>query len=176
MRSDATPRASPGGSASAYWYPVSAKSSCHRSVSTGEPATDVTASASSSTSSNSRTTAARASRSCNTPVDVSEWTTVTASTGERRSASRSMSGSTAQPGGTSSRRHSLPQACTSLANRSLKRSEEHTSELQSQSNLVCRLLLEKKKNKNQRSNKPNAISQNDDHPITLRNKILTAGA
>src|SRR2546430_10656979 len=27
----------------------------------------------------------------------------------------------------------------------LRRSEEHTSELQSQSNLVCRLLLEKKK-------------------------------
>src|SRR2546430_11244748 len=30
-----------------------------------------------------------------------------------------------------------------------KRSEEHTSELQSQSNLVCRLLLEKKKKKSQ---------------------------
>src|SRR2546427_9539277 len=30
----------------------------------------------------------------------------------------------------------------------VKRSEEHTSELQSQSNLVCRLLLEKKKTKN----------------------------
>src|SRR5690606_39803455 len=29
--------------------------------------------------------------------------------------------------------------------RSLKRSEEHTSELQSRENLVCRLLLEKKK-------------------------------
>src|SRR2546430_7975867 len=29
------------------------------------------------------------------------------------------------------------------------RSEEHTSELQSQSNLVCRLLLEKKKNSSQ---------------------------
>src|SRR5688572_32179528 len=29
------------------------------------------------------------------------------------------------------------------------RSEEHTSELQSQSNLVCRLLLEKKKNNKQ---------------------------
>src|SRR5688572_31521090 len=29
-----------------------------------------------------------------------------------------------------------------------RRSEEHTSELQSQSNLVCRLLLEKKKNNN----------------------------
>src|SRR2546430_13151265 len=31
------------------------------------------------------------------------------------------------------------------------RSEEHTSELQSQSNLVCRLLLEKKKRKQRRS-------------------------
>src|SRR5688572_31713290 len=31
----------------------------------------------------------------------------------------------------------------------LARSEEHTSELQSQSNLVCRLLLEKKKRKRQ---------------------------
>src|SRR5688572_31748560 len=31
--------------------------------------------------------------------------------------------------------------------RRLERSEEHTSELQSQSNLVCRLLLEKKKKK-----------------------------
>src|SRR6266853_4723060 len=30
------------------------------------------------------------------------------------------------------------------------RSEEHTSELQSQSNLVCRLLLEKKKKKQKR--------------------------
>src|SRR2546427_9473660 len=32
-----------------------------------------------------------------------------------------------------------------------KRSEEHTSELQSQSNLVCRLLLEKKKAPTQRT-------------------------
>src|SRR2546430_11760494 len=32
------------------------------------------------------------------------------------------------------------------------RSEEHTSELQSQSNLVCRLLLEKKKNDNDDDN------------------------
>src|SRR2546427_8513586 len=31
--------------------------------------------------------------------------------------------------------------------RAWRRSEEHTSELQSQSNLVCRLLLEKKKKK-----------------------------
>src|SRR2546427_5609065 len=33
----------------------------------------------------------------------------------------------------------------------LVRSEEHTSELQSQSNLVCRLLLEKKKKKKKKS-------------------------
>src|SRR2546430_7104891 len=33
-----------------------------------------------------------------------------------------------------------------------ERSEEHTSELQSQSNLVCRLLLEKKKKKNIETN------------------------
>src|SRR2546427_4143215 len=33
-----------------------------------------------------------------------------------------------------------------LERRERLRSEEHTSELQSQSNLVCRLLLEKKKN------------------------------
>src|SRR5690606_39700525 len=32
--------------------------------------------------------------------------------------------------------------------RILRRSEEHTSELQSRENLVCRLLLEKKKKKN----------------------------
>src|SRR2546430_13125494 len=32
-----------------------------------------------------------------------------------------------------------------------ERSEEHTSELQSQSNLVCRLLLEKKKEKTMRT-------------------------
>src|SRR2546430_10082946 len=37
------------------------------------------------------------------------------------------------------------------------RSEEHTSELQSQSNLVCRLLLEKKKNRRLRIS---SITQN----------------
>src|SRR2546428_9572270 len=36
--------------------------------------------------------------------------------------------------------------CRRLAGRAWKRSEEHTSELQSRSDLVCRLLLEKKKN------------------------------
>src|SRR2546430_13285742 len=45
-------------------------------------------------------------------------------------------------------RHILPSArCPGLQPRHPPaRSEEHTSELQSQSNLVCRLLLEKKKN------------------------------
>src|SRR2546427_7315775 len=38
----------------------------------------------------------------------------------------------------------------SLRASSARRSEEHTSELQSQSNLVCRLLLEKKKKKKHR--------------------------
>src|SRR5688572_31217933 len=38
-----------------------------------------------------------------------------------------------------------PTASTTTA--AANRSEEHTSELQSQSNLVCRLLLEKKKEK-----------------------------
>src|SRR2546430_13641383 len=39
------------------------------------------------------------------------------------------------------------------------RSEEHTSELQSQSNLVCRLLLEKKKNDANAKSKPSADKQ-----------------
>src|SRR2546430_7209226 len=42
-----------------------------------------------------------------------------------------------------------PESDLSRMNRTahFQRSEEHTSELQSQSNLVCRLLLEKKKNR-----------------------------
>src|SRR5688572_32197525 len=39
-----------------------------------------------------------------------------------------------------------------LGERLAARSEEHTSELQSQSNLVCRLLLEKKKKKKKKKN------------------------
>src|SRR2546430_9765269 len=51
------------------------------------------------------------------------------------------------------RQASLNDTITSIAvtapsiSLSFSRSEEHTSELQSQSNLVCRLLLEKKKTK-----------------------------
>src|SRR5688572_31532905 len=41
----------------------------------------------------------------------------------------------------------LRDAVPEIDGRDFERSEEHTSELQSQSNLVCRLLLEKKKKK-----------------------------
>src|SRR5438132_13214530 len=49
----------------------------------------------------------------------------------------------------SPRRTTTPFSCltTSWRNSSAVRSEEHTSELQSHSDLVCRLLLEKKKTK-----------------------------
>src|SRR2546426_9271687 len=40
-----------------------------------------------------------------------------------------------------------------LARTADRRSEEHTSELQSPCNLVCRLLLEKKKNQDHRSSR-----------------------
>src|SRR2546427_1429450 len=43
---------------------------------------------------------------------------------------------------------SRAKACASSSATTDERSEEHTSELQSQSNLVCRLLLEKKKKQN----------------------------
>src|SRR3989475_3686680 len=45
------------------------------------------------------------------------------------------------------------------------RSEEHTSELQSQSNLVCRLLLEKKKDALLRTHK--TVSRQAMHPVAL---------
>src|SRR2546430_11267576 len=49
-------------------------------------------------------------------------------------------------GGSSRRWRSPITRWTASRSRGACRSEEHTSELQSQSNLVCRLLLEKKKN------------------------------
>src|SRR2546430_3329992 len=58
------------------------------------------------------------------------------------------------------------QPTAGLLNSSTKRaarSEEHTSELQSQSNLVCRLLLEKKK-------------KNNDHEAAHLRRLRTQGA
>src|SRR2546430_6912890 len=58
------------------------------------------------------------------------------------------------------------QAAVVARERAKHRSEEHTSELQSQSNLVCRLLLEKKKK--------NILTRH--HPLTLAgNTISTRG-
>src|SRR2546430_12855754 len=50
---------------------------------------------------------------------------------------------------TAAKDRSSPSALSACRPALLARSEEHTSELQSQSNLVCRLLLEKKKTQNQ---------------------------
>src|SRR2546427_9070745 len=48
-----------------------------------------------------------------------------------------------------------------IADTTTTRSEEHTSELQSQSNLVCRLLLEKKKKNKQPTKNFNVRQYND---------------
>src|SRR2546427_8063767 len=50
-----------------------------------------------------------------------------------------------------------------------KRSEEHTSELQSQSNLVCRLLLEKKK----KTNTKNTVTYHNAATEHSRDAVLT---
>src|SRR5260221_9363342 len=67
-----------------------------------------------------------------------------------------------------------PSAPLTLISRlsSCRRSEEHTSELQSHSDLVCRLLLEKKKKTLwlQACNRPDRQLRNDPHschPIAL---------
>src|SRR5438034_7558234 len=57
-----------------------------------------------------------------------------------------------------------------------RRSEEHTSELQSHSDLVCRLLLEKKKKKKKKKkqkrkkNKQSEIKNKDIHKIRWTNR------
>src|SRR2546430_7460995 len=71
--------------------------------------------------------------------------------------------------GVRSERQLMRQAADSLSIRWYLgynlRSEEHTSELQSQSNLVCRLLLEKKKLR-----KP---ASRQDHPFPHTNEHLS---
>src|SRR2546430_5552198 len=77
------------------------------------------------------------------------YTTLFRSFGARRRRGRGAGG---RPGASRRRRgHDAADVGTTAAGRARRveagpRSEEHTSELQSQSNLVCRLLLEKKKN------------------------------
>src|SRR2546430_5942962 len=55
---------------------------------------------------------------------------------------------------------------------SVARSEEHTSELQSQSNLVCRLLLEKKKKK--QSNNLTTCSRYLDCAVRYSSRMITS--
>src|SRR2546430_5208715 len=50
------------------------------------------------------------------------------------------------------------------------RSEEHTSELQSQSNLVCRLLLEKKKDSTKESGTQDQQQCHESHQLTDRSR------
>src|SRR2546430_12771274 len=59
------------------------------------------------------------------------------------------------------RRHRPRARQGGFPRRGVQRSEEHTSELQSQSNLVCRLLLEKKKKR-----KKTVVTQNTNYHIT----------
>src|SRR2546421_9678893 len=56
----------------------------------------------------------------------------------------------------------------------VRRSEEHTSELQSRSDLVCRLLLEKKKKTNRHTQRPDLIQQYMLPPHVHHNKLTTA--
>src|SRR2546427_6794485 len=51
------------------------------------------------------------------------------------------------------------------------RSEEHTSELQSQSNLVCRLLLEKKKKKKKKKNHSVETQTAKQTPLLMKTRM-----
>src|SRR6478735_11438231 len=67
--------------------------------------------------------------------------------------------------------HAGPAPCgCARCPRSRRRSEEHTSELQSPCNLVCRLLLEKKKKKNIKTFKIINIQNKNKKTITITDK------
>src|SRR5437016_9792692 len=69
------------------------------------------------------------------------------------------------------RRRPCPRAQV-LRGPRLERSEEHTSELQSLTNLVCRLLLEKKKKRKKKKTTKN----NNKHKINITNNLDTIPA
>src|SRR2546427_3504988 len=81
------------------------------------------------------------------------YTTLFRSHGGRRGAGTARRGAASRAGLGAGRR--APQARRPTASRS----EEHTSELQSQSNLVCRLLLEKKKKDENDGNSDRSLRQ-----------------
>src|SRR5438132_9457095 len=65
--------------------------------------------------------------------------------------------------------------CIESHSREIWRSEEHTSELQSHSDLVCRLLLEKKKKKKENeNNKRNATTTYRQQTMSHRPRTMAA--
>src|SRR5258706_12049245 len=64
-------------------------------------------------------------------------------------------------------------ASASTNARAVRRSEEHTSELQSLTNLVCRLLLEKKKKKHQQSRLSRPKTSHIKQLVTNNRSMLT---
>jgi hypothetical protein len=88
--------------------PARITSSPHSSVSIGAPPKEETESTRMSASLSSRTALAISASGLITPVEVSLWTTVTASYLFRRSAARTMSGSTASPQGKETLSADLP--------------------------------------------------------------------
>src|SRR2546430_5983293 len=82
--------------------------------------------------------------------------------------------STNRPQATGHGKREMGKWARAMAPHSSSRSEEHTSELQSQSNLVCRLLLEKKKKKiytcnltRQSTNTPDRSSYKIDQSLAM---------
>src|SRR5690349_24254923 len=60
-------------------------------------------------------------------------------------------------------REPAPDRGRHFEDRLIRRSEEHTSELQSRRDLVCRLLLEKKKNKHKKTTKQKQKHHNQNY-------------
>src|SRR2546426_6691883 len=77
----------------------------------------------------------------------SSW--IAADTSSRVTKSSAMWWTTSVPLGKPTRFTASTWRVPTASSRTISRSEEHTSELQSPCNLVCRLLLEKKKKKEQ---------------------------
>src|SRR6185312_17222850 len=69
---------------------------------------------------------------------------------------------------TNSRRQLRQRACATRWSSGVRRSEEHTSELQSRSDFVCRLLLEKKKKQIEKENEviPKQVQHAEHNNIT----------
>src|SRR2546425_12343216 len=123
--------------ASVYWYFVRYPSRLCA------PFTDSAAASPSGVSAGSRTPDLRASSSIVAGRRQPSRCTCSSALGQRRSASRESCGGPRRAVTTT--RKTAPASPTGSAG---SRSEEHTSELQSLAYLVCRLLLEKKKNIN----------------------------